>query len=138
MKTNKFKLTIETPEGNLLDTTEVESISFRSEDGDIQVFSLHASLMTTIKYSRVRVVIDSNTTETYFCRSAIFNFNNANNQGKLVAEYCKHEKEVTKESVEDYLKYINQLLEEGKDLSQVQLVYLKDEQFAVQKMLTEE
>jgi F0F1-type ATP synthase epsilon subunit len=135
---NKFKLTIETPEGNLLQDLNVESISFRSEDGDIQVFSLHASLMTTIKYSRIKVSVDSGTAETFFCRSAIFNFNNSNNEAKIVAEYCKPVKEVTKESVEDYLKYLNDLLEAGKDLSQVQLVYLKDEKFAVQKMLTEE
>jgi F-type H+-transporting ATPase subunit epsilon len=135
MKNNTFKLTIETPDGTVVNNKDIQSISFRSEAGDLQVFAHHTSLMTTVKYSRISIKITAETSETYFCRSAVFNFNNSQNSAHLIAEYCKAQTEVSRESTKDYLEYIKQTLKFKKDLSKVQLVYLEDEKFAVEKML---
>lgn len=130
----KFKLSIETPEGTVLNQ-EVESITLNAEDGQIQVLAKHISFMTSIKYSRVSILIDDENSETLLCRNAVFTFNNDTNEGKLIAEYCKFETEVSTESITDYLKFLEEQLAKGNDLSQFQLVYLENEKFAVKKMM---
>lgn len=131
---NKFKLSIETPDGSVLNQ-EVESIMLNTEDGQIQVLAKHTSFMTSVKYSRISILIDEENSETMLCRNAVFTFNNETNEGKLIAEYCKFETEVSSESITDYLKFLEEQLAKGGDLSQFQLVYLENEKFAVQKMM---
>lgn len=137
MTKKSFKLTIETPEGTILKEVDVNNVQFQAEDGALQVYSHHVSFMTSLKYSSLQLNYDETNSETYIVRSAIFNFNNKNNSATLVAEYCQLKSEISPESVKDYLAYIQEQLAKGTDLSKVQLVYLENEKFAVEKMLQE-
>jgi F0F1-type ATP synthase epsilon subunit len=134
MTKNSFKLTIETPEGTLLKEVDVNNIKFQAEDGMLQVFANHASFMTSLKYSSVEVTYTETNTDTYLARTGIFNFNNRANTGTLVVEYCQLKSEIKPEVIQDYLNYIQDQLAKGNDLSQVQLVYLENEKFAIKKM----
>jgi F0F1-type ATP synthase epsilon subunit len=135
MKTNSFKLSIETPEGTLLKEVDVNNIKLQAEDGALQVFAHHQSFMTSVQYSSTEVSYAEDNSETYIVRSGIFNFNNKTNSATLVAEFCQLKSEINPESIKDYLSYIQSQLKSGADLSKVQLVYLENEKFAVEKML---
>ncbi len=129
-----FKLTIQTPEGTIL-SKDVTSITLHPEDGQIQVLAKHTSFITSINHSKVRIEVDGVESDTLLCRNAVFTFNNVPNEGTLIAEYCKFETEVSTESITEYLKFLEEQLAKGNDLSQFQLVYLENERFAVKKMI---
>lgn len=139
MSTNTFKLNIETPEGSLLQEVEVNNVKFKAEDGALQILANHISLLTTIQYSLFTVsYTDDNTSQDiYFVRKGIFNFDHNTNTARLVAEYCEKEAEVSENSIQNYLEDLKEKLKNKEDLSELQLVYLENEKFAVEKMIKE-
>jgi F0F1-type ATP synthase epsilon subunit len=137
MTKKTFTLSIETPEGTLLDKAEVTSVQFKAEDGGIQVLANHTSIMTSIKYTNFEVTIDKDSSENYLCRNGIFTFNQGENSGKLIAEYCQPKLQVSAENMHSYLEFIDEQLANKGSLSQIQLVYLENEKFAVEKILAD-
>lgn len=133
MSNRTFKLTIQTPEGTLF-SGDVTSIKTLTDAGQIQVFAKHASLITSIQYTRL-VVQESNSENTYILRRGILSFNNGENTCSILAEYCQPQSEISPENIQEYLAFLESELAKGHDLKNVQLVYLENEKFAVKKMI---
>jgi F0F1-type ATP synthase epsilon subunit len=131
MKT--FKLTVRTPENEVF-VGEATSIRLRAENGQMQVFANHASITASILFSKI-IIDTENGEEAFVARRGMFAFDNKTNSATLLAFYCEHEKELDAKTAEDYLKFIEEQLAKGEDMSQFQLVYLEDERLAVQKQL---
>lgn len=133
--TNSFKLTIRTPEEELF-KKEVKSIAFNSDGGQMQVFAHHASLTATLSFSTL-IMEEGEKEEKFVARKGIFLFNNRKNSALLLALYCEKESEISHQTAKEYLEFIKKELNEGKDLSEFQILYLKGEQFAVEQQVKE-
>ncbi|PIR55407.1 hypothetical protein COU74_01220 [Candidatus Peregrinibacteria bacterium CG10_big_fil_rev_8_21_14_0_10_36_19] len=130
-----FKLTIRTPYEDVF-SGEAESIYLTTEDGDMQIFENHASITASLSFSPVVVEITGKD-EHYLARNGLFLFDNEKNEAVLLTLYCELKSEVSYQTVEEYAKFIQEQLEEGKDLSDFQILFLKDEKVAVEEQLNE-
>ncbi len=130
-----FHLTIKTPYAEVF-TGEVESLSLSLEDGDMQVFEDHASVTGSLIFSPV-VVEQKDKEEIFLARHGVFTFDNENNTASLLTSYCTKKAEVDYKTVKEYAEFITKQLEEGHDLSEFKLFYLKGEKVALEKQIEE-
>lgn len=128
-----FKLTIRTPYDQIFNG-EVNGVTFASEEGELGVYEDHASLTATLDFSHI-LVEENNKDETYIGRKGIFLFDNEKNEGTFLLAYCEKESEVDYQTAREYIAFLEQQLEEGNELSNFQVLYLKNERVAVQRMI---
>jgi F0F1-type ATP synthase epsilon subunit len=133
---NSFHLTIRTPNETLY-TGTVKSLTFNSENGSMQVLANHASLTTTLLFSPVTVVEEKGSEENFLARNGLFLFNNRKNSGLLLALYGEKRSEVSHQTVKEYLKFLEEQLAKGENLSEFQILYLKGEKLAVEQQMKE-
>lgn len=133
MSKRTFELAIRTPQGEVFSCQAV-SVRLAAEGGAMQVLARHASLTATVIYSPI-VVEGEEFTEEFVARQGVFFFNNQTNSATLLAIYCEKTKEMNKQSIEEYLKFIEEQLQAGKDLSEFQITYLEGEKLAVEAQL---
>ena len=131
----KFKLTIRTPEQEIW-SHEVNSITLAGEGGEMQVFSNHASLTATIAFTPV-VVNHDNKEEHYLVRNGVFLFDNEKNTAIMLALNCTLKSKINKQTMQEYAKFIEEKLKAGKDLSELQITFLKGERLAVEQEIEE-
>jgi F0F1-type ATP synthase epsilon subunit len=128
-----FKLTIRTPEGNLFDK-EVSSVSFSAEGGDAQIFAHHASISASILFSTIEVSVEG-TEEKILVRNGLFLFNNKENTATLLAIYAEEKSKVSHQTVKEYLKFLEEQLKEGHELSEFQITHLEGEKLAIEQQI---
>lgn len=128
-----FKLTIRTPYEESY-CKEINSVYLSTEDGDMQAFENHASVTASILFSPVVIEEDSKE-EHFMVRNGIFLFDNDKNEALILAGSCEKTSEISYQTVEEYAKFITKQLEEGKDLSDFQILYLKNEKVAVEEQM---
>lgn len=128
-----FKLTIRTPYEEIFNG-EVKSLYISTEDGDMQAFENHASVTASLAFSPIIVEKESKE-ENYIARNGIFLFDNDNNEALILTASCEKKSEVSYQTVAEYAKFIEQQLAEGKDLSDFQILYLKNEKVAVEEQM---
>lgn len=128
-----FKLTIRTPYKEAT-VTDVDSIYVSTDGGDIQVFENHASLTASVLFSPL-IVEEQGKEEHFMIRNAFFLFDNDNNEAMILADSCEKTSEISYQTVEDYAKFIIKELEEGKDVSDFKLLYLKNERIAIEEQM---
>jgi F0F1-type ATP synthase epsilon subunit len=131
-----FKLTLRTPEETILET-DVRSVHFGAQGGEMEVFEDHASLTANVIFTPVEVVEKDGKKETFLVRSGIFTFDNSANSATMLAMYCKKQSEVNIVAVKEYRAFIEKQLAEGENMSDFQILYLKGEQIAVEKQISE-
>lgn len=128
-----FHLVVKTPERTAFEG-ETVSIKLRAENGQMQVFANHASITASIIFSNI-VIETTEGEEKYVVRRGTFAFNNDTNTATLLTTYCEKESEMDIDTAKDYLKFIEEQLAAGKDLSKFQLVYLENEKLAIEKQI---
>ncbi len=128
-----FTLTIRTPYEEVF-KGEVESVYLTSEGGDMQIFENHASITASLGFSPILISTDGKE-ENYLARNGVLLFDNEKNEAYILALYCEHKSEVSHQTIEEYAKFVEKQLAEGKDLSDFQILYLKDEKVAVEEQL---
>lgn len=131
-----FKLTIRTPYQDIF-SQEVESLYVTTDDGDMQMFENHASLTASLSFCPVVVDLGSGKEENFLARNGLLLFDNEKNEAYILALYCELKSEVSHQTIEEYAKFIQKALDEGKDLSDFQINYLKDEKVAVTQQMEE-
>ncbi len=131
-----FKLTLRTPEETVLDT-EVKSIHFSSEGGEMEVFEGHSSITANVIFTPVEITEKDGKKEIFLVRSGLFTFNNEENTATLLGMYCEKQSEVNQVAVAEYRDFVEKQLAEGNDLSDFQILYLKGEKLAVEQQITE-
>lgn len=128
-----FKLIIRTPYEEAY-VGNAESIYLSTEDGDMQAFENHASVTASILFSPV-VIEEEGKEEHFMVRNGLFLFDNDKNEAIILAAHCEKTSEISYKTVEDYAKFIEEQLEAGKDLSDFQILYLKNEKIAVEQQM---
>lgn len=129
-----FKLTIRTPQEDIY-TGQAASLTLASEDGEMQILEDHASITASLNFTPIIVVEESGNEEHYLARNGIFLFNNEENSGILLVNYCEKTSEISMQTIEEYSKFLDEQLAQGKDLSQFQVLYLKNEKVAVEEQM---
>ncbi|HCW32667.1 MAG: hypothetical protein UT36_C0004G0047 [Candidatus Peregrinibacteria bacterium GW2011_GWF2_39_17] len=128
-----FKLNIRTPDQKIYEN-EARSISLNSDDGQMQIFANHASLTTSITFSKI-VVTEENVEEIFMVRNGMLFINNQENTAILLALYCQKQSEVSHQTSKEYLEFLEKQLHDGSDLSEFQILYLEGEKLAVEQQL---
>jgi F0F1-type ATP synthase epsilon subunit len=128
-----FKLIIRTPYEEVY-KGEANAITFANEEGEMQVLEDHASMTATLDFSHI-LVEEENRDETFLGRKGILTFDNESNEALLLLAYCEKESEVDYSTVVEYIAFIEKQLKEGKDLSEFQKLYLRDERVIVKKQI---
>lgn len=129
-----FTLTIRTPQEDIYKGSAA-SLTLASEDGEMQIFEDHASLTASLNFTPIIVVEENGDEEHYLARNGIFLFNNEENSGILLVNYCEKKSEISIQTIEEYSKFLDEQLAKGKDLSQFQILYLKNEKVAVEEQM---
>lgn len=133
MSKNTFKFTIQTPEGQAF-SDKIISVKLRADNGQMQVMAHHASILATVLFSKVEIETKDGI-ETFMTRKGLFNFENKTNEATLLCIYAQKEEEMDISHAKDYLKFIEEQMASGKDLSQFQLKYLEGEKLAIEKQI---
>ena len=128
-----YKFTIQTPEGQAF-SDRIISVELRADNGQMQVMAHHASILATVLFSKVEIET-KDAVETYIVRKGLFNFENKTNEANLLCIYAQKEEEMDITHAKDYLKFIEEQMAAGKDLSQFQLTYLEGEKLAIEKQI---
>lgn len=130
-----FKLTIRTPYEEVY-KNDVNSVYLAAEDGDMQIFEHHASVTASIAFSPI-VIEEDGSEENFMARNGIFLFDNDKNEALILVTSCEKKSEISYQTVEQYAKFIDEQLAAGKDLSDFQILYLKNEKVAVEQQMEE-
>lgn len=128
-----FHLTIRTPDENIFDE-EVVSVRLISERGAMTVLSKHASLTTSLLFSPIHIKTEHKE-EEFMARRGILYISNEENKAVLLCLTVEKKVEMSYVTAEEYLKFIENKLARGEDLSEYQLVHLKTEKMAVERQM---
>lgn len=128
-----FKLIIRTPYEEVY-KGEANTLTFATEEGEMQVLEDHASITATLDFSHI-LVEEENRDETFLGRKGILTFDNESNEALLLLAYCEKESEVDYSTIVEYIAFIENQLKEGKDLSEFQKLYLRNERVIVNKQI---
>ena len=130
---NTLTLTIRTPERELLHK-EVQSVSFHSETGKVSFLAHHGDYTGSMQYTRV-LVADGSSSDTYIGRRGLATFDNKTNHASLLFLECHPLEEVSPITAEAYLKYVEEQLRSGADLSTSQLKFMEEEKIMLVKQI---
>lgn len=130
-----FKLTIRTPELVVYEG-EVDSLGFSSDEQTMVIYEDHASIVATITFSSLELE-EPDKQEVFLARSGIFTFDNEKNEAKILVSYCQKKSEVDYMTATQYLEFLEKQLEEGRDLSEFQILYLQNERLAIEQQVEE-
>ena len=130
-----FELSIRTPNEDIF-TGDASGLKLSTEGGDMEVFANHASVTASLMFSPI-VVDTGDKQEEFVARNGLFLFDNASNRATILTLNCEKKSEVSHQTVQEYLQFINKQLAEGADLSDFQILYLKGEKLAVEEQMEE-
>lgn len=130
-----FHLTIRTPYDDIF-SGDINALTFEAENGEMQILDDHASITVSIAFSPV-LIEGPDFEDQFFGRNGLFLFDNDNNSGVLLFNHCEKKSEISFQSIKDYADFVTKQLEEGHQMSEFQLLFLKNEKVAVEKQMEE-
>lgn len=128
-----FKFLLKTPASDAFDG-KVTKVHLATEGGELECMANHASLTATVAFSPVVLDVDGGQ-EEFMVRNGLFLFDNKSNTARLLALNVQKRSEMDETTVKDYLKFIDEKLAAGEDLSEFQILYLEGEKLAVEKQM---
>lgn len=129
MKT--FSLHIRTP----LDTAfegQVSEFHLDTDAGRIVILPGHAPLTSTVTFSKAKIVSPTGEKDVFIKRGTL-SVSLKTKSADLMCINCEEQKDVSIQTIEDYLKMIEEKLNNSESLSNYQIKYLKDEKVAFEK-----
>lgn len=129
-----FKLTIRTPDEKIFESDEVTEVKVNTETGPMTVYGGHASLTGSILFSRLHVRTNG-TEDIYLTRRGTIFVDNEKNEVIILVVACDKKATIHHEALSDYLKYIEDIIKSGEDLSSIKLNYLEKEKLAVEEQV---
>lgn len=130
MKT--FTLTIRTPE-KLVYTGPAIYLKLFTETGLIKLFPGHADLTATVLFSLIIFENDQGKEEDYIAKRGLLRVDCQGNSIDLMVMDCKFKYELTHIMAEEYLKFIENELVKGHDLSDFKIRYIEEEKLVIEK-----
>lgn len=134
MINDKFKLIIRTPDKTIFDGT-VDSIYLETDAGEVGLLADHASLASTITYTKAFIKHDTVSEEWVLKRGLIF-FSNEENAATVLINFAEEISETDIVNVEEYLKLLEERLDSDEEVSHFEYKYLENEKLAIIKQLS--
>lgn len=133
MPTATFKLSIHTPKGSAFEG-EAESLTIQTDDGQIQIFSGHLALASTLTFSRTEVVTGQIRRE-FLLRQGLVSVKDGGSMVSVLALDAESVETAQVETLEEYLAFISEKMKNKESLSGFQVRYLEDQLESVKKMV---
>ena len=131
MKT--FTLSIRTPLRTAF-AKEVSEFHIDTETGRMVVLPGHTDLVGSIVFSKA-VIKFEDTVSKYFIKNGILNVDHYNNSVEVLCMSADEVSDVSLTSIQEYLDMISEKLKNHESLSEYQIIFLKQEHFALKKQL---
>jgi F0F1-type ATP synthase epsilon subunit len=131
-----FHVTIRTPDEEILDARDIQELIVNTESGPMTVFAKHASLTGSILFSRL-IVKTKDKEDQYMARRGTIFVDNEKNHTVILVLSCEKMTTITFEKLDEYIGYLNSIIESGGDLSSIKLAYLEKEKLAVMEQVAE-
>jgi F0F1-type ATP synthase epsilon subunit len=131
----KLFLTIRTP----LETTfenDIKELKIDTDAGRMVILPGHAPLTSTVTFSKIVVVTDGGSTE-YFVKRGTLSVSLASQTIDLMCMTCEEVKEVSLQTIDEYIDLIQEKLANKESLTEYQIQYLQDEKIAFEKQKQE-
>ena len=125
-----IKLTIRTPEKEVFNG-EVQYVKLITDGGVTKILPGHADMIASARYSPLIFETLDRLEEDFVIRQSLININNSTKSVEIMAIDCVLKSEMRHQDAEEYLKFIEEELKKGKDLSEFKIKYLEEERFAV-------
>lgn len=125
-----FQLTIQTPT-ELLFEGAVDSLRIQTDLGRMEVLPDHATIVGTVLYSKVYAKHDG-VEEKFVVRHGSVSVDEKGKSTVLALEAQKLE-EMSVKSMEEYLHYLNELLQNPDELNDYQKQFLDEQRQSLQK-----
>lgn len=129
-----FHLTIRTPDEKIVESNDVISVDIATETGPTTIYAHHASLTGSILFSRLNVK-SKGLEERYLTRRGTIFVDNERNAVTILVVACEKTETIRYEKLEDYLSYIENIIDSGEDLSAIKLGYLEKEKLAIKEQV---
>jgi len=129
-----LKLTIRTPESQVY-SGNIKFAKLLTEQGVIKVFTNHASLTGAISFSPLVFEDEKQNEENYVIQRGIIMISNKNNTIDIMALRCDQKSELCPTSAKDYLKFIENELKKGTDLSEFKIKFYEEEKYVIEKQI---
>jgi F0F1-type ATP synthase epsilon subunit len=129
MKT--FSLHIRTP----LDTAfegQVSKFHLDTDAGRIVILPGHAPLTSTVTFSKAKIISPSGE-KVIFIKRGTLSVSLKTQSVDLMCINCEEQEDISIQTIEDYLKMIEDKLNQKESLSDYQIKYLRDEKVAFEK-----
>lgn len=131
---NSFNLTIRTPEKQFF-KGKAYYIKLFTEQGILKILPKHASLIGTIDFSPVIFEDDKGTIEILVVRRGILMITNKTNTVDLMVQECQLKKELSPVTATEYLKFIEEQLAKGTDMSEFKIKFYHEEKYMLEKQV---
>lgn len=132
-----FHFTIQTPDASVFDA-EAVSVYFKTEEfGMTGILAHHASMTSTILFSPVRILGERGE-DVYIVKRGIVNVVHDENRAKLLCMTCEKKQEMSYTTAKDYLRFIEDQLRKGKQMSDFHLRFLETEKLAIEELMKTE
>jgi len=129
-----LNITIRTPDKEVYNG-KAKFIKLITEGGIMKILPGHADLTGSVGFSPLIFETDHKTEEDYIIRQALLRVDNRNKSVEIMAIDCKLKYEMSYYDAEEYLKFIEEEMAKGHDLSEFKITYLEEERIAVQHMI---
>lgn len=133
-----FKLIIRTPEKEIYNG-KIESCALTTETGDMVIYADHAELLGNIIYSEIKITHKDHI-EDFIVTKGVLHFDTDKNQASIMCFKAYKKDEIDMNAMKDYLKLINQKIEEKEldDLDSYKYQFLEDEKLVLVKTIEKE
>ncbi|MFN7160038.1 MAG: FoF1 ATP synthase subunit delta/epsilon [Candidatus Gracilibacteria bacterium] len=130
---SQFTLTIKTPDKTVFEGN-AESISLKTETGQITILGHHADFLGSVAYTRI-FVKNQDRSDEYIGRRGLVTFTNTTNNCEVLLIACEPIEEISHVSAAAYLAYVEEALRRGDDLSKSQLKFMEEERIMLVKQM---
>lgn len=127
-------LTIRTPDAEIY-SGKVQFVRLLTEQGVIKIFPRHASLTGAIDFTPIVFVDTENNEEDFVARRGIVMVSNKNNTVEVMTFDCERKAELSPTTAKDYLKFVEEELRKGTDLSDFKIRFYEEEKYVIEKQI---
>ena len=124
---------LQSPEQVLLDTVAT-MVRVATEDGEVEIMSGHAALVSTISYTTIEVHHGQDQEEVYEARHGILFVDDVLNEVRIMAFDCHKVGDVHMGSIVEYQQLMLKKMEAG-DLSPMQVKFAQGQHQSIEKMV---
>jgi len=129
-----LKLTIRTPEKKVFEG-KAQFIKLFTEQGLIKIFPRHAALTGVIDFSPMVFMDHEGNEENFVAKRGTLMVSNKDNSVDVMVFDCERKSELSPTTAKDYLKFIEEEMKKGTDMSDFKIKFYQEEKYVIEKQI---